>query len=466
MPSIPASPIRFYRVCPYAPVSVGGLKGIYMKSILIKTAIPGPKSKAIEARRAQCVAKGVGGSLLPCHIVKGEGALVTDIDGNKFIDLTGGWGCLVAGHSHPRVTKAVKAQADKYLHTDFTAAPYESYVRVCEHLAKEAPGKAPKSAALFNSGAEAVENAVKIARGYTGRTGILVFENAFHGRTLLAMTMTHKSMPFKYKFGPFASDIFRMPYPTPYRPTIEIKDVERVLSNMINPEYLAAIVVEPIQGEGGFNISSPGFLEELKRICEKYGILFVADEVQTGMGRTGKFFAIENWGIEPDLICVGKSIAAGLPLSAVIGKKQIMDALPEGSIGGTYVGNPVACVAAVEVMDIIKDEHLLDRSLAIGNILRKRFESFKAKYEIVGDVRGMGSMQAIEFVKDRKTKEFATAETKQIVQDCMNNGVIIASAGINKNCIRMLVTMKITDAQLNEALDVMEKAITKANKNK
>ena len=435
-----------------------------MKSILIKTAIPGPKSKAIEAKRAQCVAKALGGSLLPCHISKGSGALVTDVDGNRFIDMTGGWGCLAVGHSHPRVIKAVKAQADKYLHTDFTAVPYESYVEACELLVKEAPGKTPKSAALFNSGAEAVENAVKIARGYTGRSGILVFENAFHGRTLLTMTMTHKSMPFKYKFGPFASDVFRMPYPTPYRLTIEIKDVERVLLNIIHPEYLAAIVVEPIQGEGGFNVPSPGFLEELKRICEKYGILFVADEIQSGVGRTGKFFAIENWNIEPDLICVGKSIAAGLPLSAVIGKRQIMDALPEGSIGGTYVGNPVACVAAAAVMKIIKDERLLERSLAIGKILHMRFEKFKEKYEIVGDVRGIGAMQAIELVKDRKTKEFATAETKQIVQDCMKNGVILASAGINKNCIRMLVTMKITDAQLNEALDVMEKAIAKANK--
>ncbi|MDD5502110.1 MAG: aspartate aminotransferase family protein [Candidatus Thermoplasmatota archaeon] len=435
-----------------------------MKSILIKTTIPGPKSKAIEARRDQCVAKALGGSLLPCHIAKGSGAIVTDVDGNRFIDLTGGWGCLAVGHSHPKVTKAVKAQAGKYLHTDFTAVPYESYIEVCEGLAKVSPGKTPKSAALFNSGAEAVENAVKISRGYTGRSGIVVFENAFHGRTLLAMTMTHKAMPYKYKFGPFASDIFRLPFPTPYRPTIKVEEIERVLSNMINPEYLAAIVVEPIQGEGGFNVPSEGFFEELRRICDKYGIMLVVDEVQSGVGRTGKFFAIENWNIEPDLICVGKSIAAGLPLSAVVGKKKIMDALPEGAIGGTYVGNPLACVASAELFKIFNEEHLLEKSLAIGKKLRARFEKFKEKYPIVGDVRGIGAMQAIEFVTDRQTKDYASAETKQIVHDCLENGVIVASAGINKNVIRMLVTLEITDAQLSEALDVMENAIAKACK--
>lgn len=435
-----------------------------MKNILIKTAIPGPKSKKIEARRDKFVAKSLGGSLLPCHIASGSGAIITDVDGNRFIDLTGGWGCLAVGHSHPKITKALKEQAEKYIHTDFTAVPYESYIDVCEQLVKAAPGGTPKAAALFNSGAEAVENAVKISRGYTGRSGVLVFENAFHGRTLLAMTMTHKAMPYKYKFGPFASDIFRLPFPTPYRPTISVKDMERTLSNMINPEYLAAIVVEPVQGEGGFNVPSDGFFEELRRICDKYGILLVVDEVQSGVGRTGKFFAIENWNVEPDLICAGKSIAAGLPLSAVVGKKKIMDALPEGAIGGTYVGNPMACVASTEVFQIIKEERLLEKSVDVGKKLRARFEKFKQKYPIVGDVRGIGAMQAIEFVTDRSTKDYASAETKQIVHDCLENGVIVASAGINKNVIRMLVTLEITDEQLNEALDVMENAIAKASK--
>lgn len=433
-----------------------------MKSILIKTEIPGPKSKKV-GKDFSYVAHGIGSPLLPCCIAEGKGAIVKDLDGNQFIDLTGGWGCLAVGHSHSRVVKAIKAQAEKYTHTDFSVVPYESYINLCKELVALAPGEKPKSAALFNSGAEAVENAVKIARGATGRPGILVFENAFHGRTLLTMTMTHRAMPYKYKFGPFASDIFRLPYPTPYRPTVRIDDVERILCNMINPEYLAAVVVEPIQGEGGFNVPLDGFLEELKRICEKYGILFVVDEIQSGVGRTGKFFAIENWGIEPDLICVGKSIAAGLPLSAVIGKKEIMDRIPEGGIGGTYVGNPIACAAALEVIKVIKDEKLLERAMRIGKIIRSRFEGFKEKYKLVGDVRGIGAMQAVEFVKDKETKEPATAETKQIIQECLRNGVILAPAGIDRNVIRMLVSLTITEAQLNEALDVMERAIGEAS---
>ena len=431
------------------------------KFISLKTNLPGPKSEEIAKKREKYVAKPMGGSLSPCYIDHGEGALVTDVDGNQFIDLTGGWGCLAVGHTHKKVVAAIKDQAEKYLHTDFTAIPYESLVSLAEKLVKLAPGETPKSAAFFNSGAEAVENAVKIARAHTGRPAIIVFENAFHGRTLLTMTMTHKAMPYKYKFGPFASDIYRLPFPTAYHPTIKITDFEKILVNTVNPESVAAIVIEPIQGEGGFKVPQEGFLEYLRELTKKYGILFVADEIQSGIGRTGKFFAIENWNIEPDIICLAKSLAAGLPLSAVIAKKELTDSLPGGTIGGTYVGNPIACRAALEVIKIIEEEKLLDRAIKIGEKLKKRFLMMKDKYAIVGDVHGIGAMMAMELVKDRKTKEPAPQETAQIVQECIKNGVFVPTAGINKNLLRMLVSLEITDEQLEEALDVIERVMGK-----
>jgi len=429
------------------------------KFISLKTSLPGPKSQEIAQRREKYVAKPMGDSLSPCYIAHGEGALVTDVDGNQFIDLTGGWGCLAVGHTHKKVVAAIKDQAEKYLHTDFTAIPYEPLVELAEKLVKLTPGNSPKTAAFFNSGAEAVENAVKIARAYTKRPAIIVFENAFHGRTLLTMTMTHKAMPYKYHFGPFAPEIYRLPFPTPYHPSIEIEDFEKILANTVTPDSVAAIVVEPIQGEGGFNLPVEGFLEHLRKLTKKYGMLFITDEIQSGIGRTGRFFAIENWDIEPDIICLAKSLAAGLPLSAVISKKEITDSLPGGCIGGTFVGNPVACRAALEVIKIIEEEHLLDRAVKIGEKLKERFLKMKDKYSIVGEVRGMGAMMAIELVKDRKTKEPATEETAQIIQECVKNGVLIAGAGINKNLLRMLVSLEITDEQLDEALDVLEKAV-------
>ena len=435
------------------------------KFISLKTSLPGPKSREIAQKREKYVTKPMGSSLSPCYISHGEGALVTDVDGNQFIDLTGGWGCLAVGHTHKKVVAAIKDQAEKYLHTDFTAIPYEPLVELAEKLVKLAPGDTPKAAAFFNSGAEAIENAVKIARAHTGRPAVIVFENAFHGRTLLTMTMTHKAMPYKYKFGPFASEIYRLPFPTPYHPTIKISDFEKILINTVTPESVAALVIEPIQGEGGFNVPQEGFLEYLRELTEKYGMLFITDEIQSGIGRTGKFFAIENWGIEPDIICLAKSLAAGLPLSAVITKKEITDSLPGGSIGGTYVGNPIACRAALEVIKIIEEEKLLDRALKIGERLKERFLKMKDKYSIVGDVHGIGAMMAVELVKNRETKEPATQETAQIVQECLKNGVFVPTAGINKNLLRMLVSLEITDEQLNEALDVLERAVAKVNGN-
>ena len=431
------------------------------KFISIKTTLPGPKSQEIAKRRERYIAKPMGSSLSPCYIAHGEGALVTDVDGNQFIDLTGGWGCLAVGHTHKKVVAAVKDQAEKYLHTDFTAVPYESLVELAEKMVKLAPGKTPKAAAFFNSGAEAVENAVKIARAHTKRPAIIVFENAFHGRTLLTMTMTHKAMPYKYHFGPFAPEIYRLPFPSSSHPMAKIEDFEKILTHTVTPESVAAIVVEPIQGEGGFNVPQEGFLKYLRKLTNKYGMLLITDEIQSGIGRTGKFFAIENWHIEPDIICLAKSLAAGLPLSAVIVKKEITDFLPGGCIGGTYVGNPVACRAALEVINIIEEEHLLDRALKIGEKLKERFLKMKNKYPLIGEIRGIGAMRAIELVKNRKTKEPATQETAQIVQECLKNGVFVPTAGINKNLLRMLVSLEITDEQLDEALDVLERAVDK-----
>ncbi|MBA7473567.1 5-aminovalerate aminotransferase DavT [subsurface metagenome] len=431
------------------------------KFISLKTNLPGPKSQEIANKREKYVAKPMGSSLSPCYIAHGEGALVTDVDGNQFIDLTGGWGCLAVGYTHKKVVAAVKDQIDKYLHTDFTAIPYESLVELAERLVKLAPGNTPKVAAFFNSGAEAIENAVKIARAHTRRPAIIVFENAFHGRTLLTMTMSHKAMPYKYHFGPFASEIYRLPFPTPYHPTVKIEDFEKILIHTVIPESVAAMVVEPIQGEGGFNVPAEGFLEYLRELTNKYGILLITDEIQSGIGRTGKFFAIENWDIEPDIVCLAKSLAAGLPLSAVIAKKEFTDSLPGGCIGGTYVGNPVACRAALEVIKIIEEEHLLNRAVKIGEKLKERFLEMKDKYSLVGDVHGIGTMMAIELVKDRETKKPAAEETARIVQECVKNGVLIPTGGINNNLLRMLVSLEITDEQLDEALDVLEKAVVK-----
>jgi len=366
---------------------------------------------------------------------------------------------LTVGHTPNRVVDAIQDQAAKYTHTDFTAVPYGPYVAFAERLANLAPGSSPKQVAFFNSGAEAIENAVKISRKHTKRKAIVVFEGAFHGRTLLTMTMTHKAAPYKAGFGPFAPDIYRLPLPNPYRNNMQFEDFERTLVVLVDPDEVAAVVIEPLQGEGGFIVPADGFLEYLRELTAKYGILFVADEIQCGFGRTGKFFAIEHCGVEPDLITVAKSIAAGLLLSGVIGEKEVFDSMPGGSIGGTYVGNPLACRAGIEVLNIIEEEKLLDRAAAIGKIIRKRFDEMKGKYAIIGDVRGLGAMLGMELVKDPVTKVPAKDECAAVVQECLRNGVIIPSAGIYGNVLRMLVAAVITDDQLNEGLDVLDAAI-------
>ena len=429
--------------------------------VRIITELPGPKSREVLERMERYVSKAIS-PFVPAVVSRSEGAIVEDLDGNRFLDFSGGWGVLNVGHTHPRVVEAVVEQAQRFLHTDFTAVPYEVLVELAERIAKLAPGSTPKKCAFFNSGAEAVENAVKISRAATGRKAVLVFEHAFHGRTLLTMTMTHKAIPYKAGFGPYATDVFRLPYPYPYRNPIPLEEIERRLLSLVDPKEVACMVVEPVIGEGGFIVPPPDFLPFLRGLADKYGFLLVADEVQTGVGRTGKFFAVEHFGVEPDLITFAKSIAGGMPLSGVVGKAEIMDAPIPGSIGGTYVGNPVACAAALAVLDIFEEEGLAERAEHIGKILREGFHSLQRKYEIIGDVRGLGAMVGMELVRDRRTKEPAAEETKRVAKEAIARGLIFPTAGLYSNVIRVLVPLVISDAELQEGLEILDEAFAAA----
>ncbi len=432
------------------------------KSISISGQVPGNRSKKVEARRRNNVTLALGEDpLYPGFIKRGHGALIVDEDDNRLIDFTGGWGCLLVGHTPERVVSAIKDQAEKYLHTDFSAVPYEPYVELAERLADLAPGKEEKRVALFNSGAEAVENAVKIARGYTGRKAVVVFENAFHGRTLLTMTMTHQAKPYKYKFGPFAPDVYRLRYPDPFTTDYEriMNDFRRDFETTVLPEEVAALVIEPVQGEGGFRVPPDGFLELLREFTEEHGITFVVDEVQSGIGRTGKTFAIENWDVVPDLIAVGKSLAAGMPLSGVIGKESIMNSLPSGSIGGTYAGNPLGCRAAIEVLNIIEEQNLLDRAKEIEKVIRQELGDLQEDLDRFGDLRGIGAMMGMEFVKDSESKEPTPELTAEIADLCLEKGLLVPTCGINHNVIRLLLPLVITDEQLGEGLEILKGSI-------
>ncbi len=423
-----------------------------------KLGAPGPKSQEILKRKRQVVAPAVT-SLAPFIIAESQGGVVRDVDGNEYLDFTGGWGCLIVGHTHPKVVHAIQTQAEKFVHTDCSVIFYEPYVALAEKLVQYAPGPRPKRVVFFNSGAEAVENAVKIARFHTKRRAIVVFEGAFHGRTLLTMTMTHKAQPYKAHFGPFASDVYRMPFPNPYRNPMSFAQWEKQLLTLVAPEEIAAVVVEPVQGEGGFVVPTDEFLPKLREFCDQHGIVLVADEVQTGIGRTGTFFASEQFGIEPDLICMGKSLASGLPLSGVLGVADVIDSVPDSAIGGTYVGNPVACAAGLAVIDVIEEQGLLERAKQLGEQLERRFREFQKKYTLVGDVRGLGAMQAIELVRDRETKEPAAEETAQIIKSALEQGVILAKAGLYGNVIRMLIPLVLSDEELQRGLDVIEEAL-------
>ena len=431
------------------------------RAIELRTEIPGPRSREITDRKERVVADPLG-LYLPIMIADGSGAIVTDVDGNSFVDFTGGVGCLNVGHAHPRVVTAVQEQAARFFHTDFTIVPYEIYVEYAERLTAIAPFSGPTKAAFFNAGTEAVENAVKFARGYTRRPAVIGFEGAFHGRTLLSLTLTSKTHPYKAGLGPFAPEVYRVPFPDEYR-GITARDaldaLERALSTQVAAETVAAIVVEAVQGEGGFIVAPPEFMEGLRAICDREGILLVVDEVQTGFGRTGRMFAIEHYGVEPDLITVAKSMAAGLPLSGVVGKAEIMDSLWDNAVGGTYVGNPVALAAAVAVLDVFEEEGLVERARQIGEVVRSRMLAWQERFAAIGDVRGVGAMLAVEYVEDRVTKEPAPGIASRVAEEAALRGLLLLKAGVHSNCNRVLCPLVITDAELEEGLAAWEEAL-------
>jgi 4-aminobutyrate aminotransferase/(S)-3-amino-2-methylpropionate transaminase len=428
--------------------------------------IPGPKSRELMARRQEFVARGVA-STMNVFAAKAEGAIIEDVDGNQYIDFAGGIGAMNIGHSRPEVTRAIAEQAAKFTHTCFSVMMYEPYIELAERLVKLTPGEFPKKALFFNSGAEAVENAVKIARWATGRPAIIVFDNAYHGRTLMTMTMTSKVKPYKYRFGPYAPEVYRAPFPYPYRMNMTaqesidycIQELERMFVGEVAPDQVAAIIIEPVQGEGGFMVSPPGFLRALKEVCEKYNILFVADEIQSGFCRTGRMFAVEHDGVEPDLTIIAKSMGAGMPISGVVGRAEIMDAPPPGTLGGTYSGNPVACAASLAVLDLFEKEDYAARSREIGHIITKRFLNLQEHYSLIGDVRGLGGMAAMELVKDRSTKEPDSQAASDVLTAAHHRGLVLIKAGMYDNVLRILVPLCVTDEQLNKGLDIFEAAL-------
>jgi 4-aminobutyrate aminotransferase/(S)-3-amino-2-methylpropionate transaminase len=431
------------------------------RTIELRTAVPGPRSQEILARKARAVA-GPLEVTFPIIAAEARGALLTDVDGNTFIDFTGGVGCLNVGHSHPKVVAAAREQLERFAHTDFTIIPYESYVELAERLVERAPISGPAKAAFFNAGTEAVENAVKFARAYTKRPAVIAFEGGFHGRTLLSLSLTSKTHPYKAGLGPFSPEVYRVPFANEYRgPDTEaaLAALEQALITQVAAETVAAIVIEPVQGEGGFVVAPPEFLVGVRRICDDNGIVLVVDEVQTGFARTGKFFAIEHYDVEPDLITIAKSVAGGLPLSGVIGKAEIMDAPGRNAVGGTFIGNPVAQAAALAVLEVIDSEGLVERSNAIGETMRARMQGWQSRFPEVGDVRGLGGMLAIELVHDRDSKNPAPELVAAICEEAFRNGLLLMSAGIYSNVVRVLVPLTIADGELDEALDVWERAL-------
>ncbi len=435
-------------------------------SIRLKTAIPGPESRALASRREAAVPRGIGHST-PVYARSARGALVTDVDGNVFIDFAGGIGTLNAGHSNTDVVRAAGEQLTRMTHTCFSVAPYEGYVALAEKLNRITPGAFPKKTMLANSGAEALENAVKIARHSTGREAVVVFEHAFHGRTLLTMSMTSKVRPYKFGFGPFAPEVYRLPYPYAYRghyagSANAARELEEFFQTQVAAEKVACVVVELVAGEGGFLVAPREWVDLLARFCQDHGILLVVDEVQTGFGRTGRMFASEHYGVAPDVITMAKSLAGGLPLSAITGRAEVMDSAHVGGLGGTYTGNPVSCAAALAAVDYIERERLPERAARIGEEVGRRFQCFVDRFSFVGDARGLGAMRALELVKDRDTKEPDKDRTDRVIRKACENGLLLVGAGTWGNVIRTLMPLVVTDAELTEGLDVLEKALQSA----
>ncbi|MBN6188504.1 4-aminobutyrate--2-oxoglutarate transaminase [Aneurinibacillus sp. BA2021] len=430
------------------------------------------KSEELHARRQEAVAQGPYHTT-PLYVGSAKGAIITDVDGNEIIDFAGGIGMQNIGHCHPKVVKAIQEQAASSIHSCFHVMPYESYVELAEKLNEKTPGDFKKKTMFANSGAEAVENAVKIARKATGRQAIVSFDRAYHGRTLMTMSLTSKVNPYKHGFGPFAAETYKLPYPYYYRAenmTPEEMD-EQILNHFeqfflgeVSPDNVAAIIMEPLQGEGGFIVPSANFVQGVRRICDKYGIIMIADEIQTGFARTGKLFAMEHYGVAADITTLSKSIAAGMPLSAITGRAELMDVPAPGQLGGTFSGSPVACAAGLAVLEVIEEENLVERAQIIGGRMMDAFRSWQDTYEVIGDVRGLGAMVAMEIVEDRVTKKPAKDIVSTVVGECWKNGLIGLSAGIFGNVLRFLPPLVITDEQLEKGLAILEQAIATAVK--
>ena len=440
-----------------------------MAYIRLNTEIPGPRAREVLARRAAAAPAGLGRAT-DVVVERAEGGLIFDVDGNTLIDFAGGIGMLAVGHSHPAVVKAVQDQAAKYIHPCALVATYEPYVRLAELLNELTPGAFKKKTILTNSGAEAVEDAIKIARKYTGRPAIICFEGAYHGRTLLTLSLTSKYGLFKAGFGPFAPEIVRLPMPDLYRrPTaltvdeyvnFAIRQFEKALVAQVDPNAVAAMIIEPVQGEGGFVPVPPRFLQRIRELCSEHGIVMIADEVQCGMGRTGRIFAVEHHGVVPDLIAMAKSLGAGMPISAVTGRAEIMDAAHVGGVGSTYGGSPVACAAAIEAIGIIRQPAFLAHAQQLGDVMREVMTGWTAKFPMVGEVRGLGPMMLAELVRDRQSKEpLPAGQTLDILREAVTRGVVLIRAGLYSNCIRLLPPLIISEEMLREGLDAVERAI-------
>jgi len=443
-----------------------------MPTIQLRTSVPGPKSLELLRRRQAAVPRGVWHGT-QIFAARAEGAVIEDVDGNRYLDFAGGIGVLNVGHRAPRVVAAIREQLDAFIHTCFSVAPYEKYIAVAEKLNELAPGKFPKKTLLVNSGAEAVENAVKVARAYTGRPAIVCFEDAFHGRTLLTLSLTSKTHPYKAGFAPFASDVYRIPYAYCYRcaysltyPSCKVHcatHLEDAFKRLVAAESVAAVVAEPVLGEGGFIAPPPEFFPAIREICRRHEILFIADEVQSGFGRTGAMFACERYGVVPDILVSAKSLAAGMPLAAVTGRADIMDAAGVGGLGGTYSGNPLSCAAALAAIEIIERENLPARADQLGKRFDARAREWQRRWPMIGDVRGLGAMRAIEFVRaahDGSARAPAKEETEQVLRQCHERGLIVLSAGSYGNVLRILVPLVITDEQWDEGMNVLEAALS------
>ena len=416
------------------------------------------KNQELNTRRAQATPRGVG-VMCDFYAVRAENATLWDAEGREYIDFAGGIAVLNTGHLHPKVQAAVAAQLQQFTHTAYQIVPYEGYVALAERINALAPIEGPAKTAFFTTGAEAVENAVKIARSYTGRSGVIAFGGAFHGRTLLGMALTGKVAPYKLSFGPMPAEIFHAPFPGADVTVAEsIKALEMLFKTDIDPQRVAAIILEPVQGEGGFNVAPPELMRELRRVCDEHGILLIADEVQTGFGRTGKLFAMQHHDVKPDLMTIAKSLGGGLPISGVVGRADVMDGPAPGGLGGTYAGNALSVAAALAVLDVIEQEQLCDRSAQLGEQLTARLKGLRADVPAIADVRGLGSMVAVELVDPATGKPDAEA-VKRVQQRAMQQGLILLSCGVYGNVLRFLYPLTIPDAQFARALDILADAL-------